>query len=645
MAAAAAMAFTGTQSTAVATAAPASAPRSDSGRVDPGALPAEVTPRERAALIREAERRSGGTARDLGLEAGVGLRVKDVVKNRDGATHTRYERVYEGLPVLGGQLIVHRGPDGVVDEVDKATEARIAPPTTLAPAARKPRTPAARNSLAPRKVVWAAEGTPALAWETVTGGTRKDGTPNELHIVTDASTGRKLAEFQGVQTGTGHSQYSGTVAIGTEGPPGAYTLTDTARGGHRTIDAAGGALFQDADDIWGDGDPAHRQTAAVDAHYGAALTWDYFKNVHQRNGIRGDGRAATSRVHYGNGYANAFWRDSCFCMTYGDGRNNQHPLTSIDVAAHEMTHGITSATAGLVYGGESGALNEATSDIFAAAVEFHAGNPEDAGDYLAGEKIDLNGNGTPLRHMDEPSKDGVSLDYWRVGAGTRNVHHSSGIANHFFYLLSEGSGRKTVNGVTYDSPAFDNRPVTGIGIAAAAKIWFKALTENMLANETFEDARTHTLKAAAGLYGVDSAEHQAVAHAWAAVNVGTRPGGPGTPGGPTFENLDDFPFADNGPAVHSPITVTGVNGNAPTALRVTVDIKHPLRGDVGIKVIAPDGTAYTLKNMDSGRFENVRETFAFNASSEIAGGIWKLQVRDMYPGDGTGFVDSWKLSF
>ncbi|WP_448957298.1 M4 family metallopeptidase, partial [Klebsiella michiganensis] len=92
------------------------------------------------------------------------------------------------------------------------------------------------------------------------------------------------------------------------------------------------------------------------------------------SGIRGDGQGAYSRVHYGNNYVNAFWDDSCFCMTYGDGSGNSNPLTSLDVAAHEMSHGVTSATADLVYSGESGGLNEATSDIFATAVEFHANN-------------------------------------------------------------------------------------------------------------------------------------------------------------------------------------------------------------------------------------------------------------------------------
>ncbi|EST37573.1 hypothetical protein N566_12245, partial [Streptomycetaceae bacterium MP113-05] len=225
------------------------------------------------------------------------------------------------------------------------------------------------------------------------------------------------------------------------------------------------------------------------------------------------------RVHYGSAYQNAFWQDSCFCMTYGDGAGDVKPLTSIDVAAHEMTHGVTSATAGLVYSGESGGLNEATSDIFAAAVEFYADNSSDVGDYLVGEKIDIRGDGSPLRYMDEPSKDGASLDYWSTDAGSVDVHYSSGIANHFFYLLSEGSGQKTVNGVSYDSPTQDGSTVTGIGIEKAAQIWFKALTEEMTSNTDYADARRATVASATDLYGAGSTEVAAVEAAWTGVNV------------------------------------------------------------------------------------------------------------------------------
>ncbi len=370
------------------------------------------------------------------------------------------------------------------------------------------------------------------------------------------------------------------MTLGTAQSGSTYNLTDTTRGNHKTNNlnrgtSGTGTLFSGADDVWGNGAASNLETAGADAHYGAALTWDYYKNVQGRSGIRGDGVGAYSRVHYGNNYVNAFWQDSCFCMTYGDGSGNAKPLTSIDVAAHEMTHGVTSNTAGLIYSGESGGLNEATSDIFAAAVEFYANNSQDVGDYLVGEKIDINGDGTPLRYMDKPSKDGSSKDSWYSGIGSIDVHYSSGPANHFFYLLSEGSGAKTVNGVSYDSPTSDGLPVTGIGRDKAALIWFKALTTKFTSTTNYAAARTGTLAVAGELYGTTSAEYTAVQNAWAGINVGTRPGGGG--GGTSFESTTDVSIPDNGAAVTSSITVSGRTGNAPTNLVVTRHRAHLAR--------------------------------------------------------------------
>ncbi|HEY9371746.1 M4 family metallopeptidase [Streptomyces sp.] len=483
---------------------------------------------ERTAALKGAQAGAAATARAIGLSEQEALVARDVVKDADGTVHTRYERTYEGLPVLGGDLVVHQKKNGA-RSTTKATGARISVAGTQAavPAATAKKSAVAaseeKNAAATsaRKVIWAATGKPVLAWETVVTGVQADGTPSERHVITDAATGKQLHAYEAIETGSGTSQYSGAVTLDTAP---SFTLTDTVRGGHKTYDLNGGTngtgtLFTDADDVWGDGTPTNRQTAGVDAHYGAAVTWDFYKNELGRNGIRGDGAAAYSRVHYGNAYVNAFWSDQCFCMTYGDGAGNAKPLTSLDVAGHEMTHGLTAATAGLRYSRESGGLNEATSDILGTSVEFFAANTSDAGDYLIGEKIDIRGNGTPLRYMDKPSRDGSSADYWDRNVGRLDVHHSSGPANHFFYLLSEGSGAKTINGVSYDSPTFDGSTVTGIGRVKAYKIWYKALSTYMTSSTDYKGARTATLQAASDLYGATSAEYTAVATAWKAINV------------------------------------------------------------------------------------------------------------------------------
>lgn len=260
----------------------------------------------------------------------------------------------------------------------------------------------------------------------------------------------------------------------------------------------------------------------MDAQYGTDVTWDYYEDVHGRRGIAGDGKGSYNRVHYGNKYNNAFWDDSCFCMTYGDGDGVQMgPLVSLDVAGHEMTHGVTSKTAALTYSGESGGLNEATSDIFGTLVEFHAANPEDPGDYLIGEKIVRDGFGKDaLRSMDQPSKDGKSADCWDTSVKDLDVHYSSGVANHFAYLLAEGSGAKTLGGVAHNSPTCDGSTVTGIGRAKLGRIWYRALTVHMTSSTDYAGARTATLKAAGDLYGEGGPEHKAVAAAWSAVGVG-----------------------------------------------------------------------------------------------------------------------------
>ncbi|MGQ4448334.1 M4 family metallopeptidase [Streptomyces griseus] len=651
---------------ATATSAPASAPLGGitaGTKADPGALPAKLSPAQRAELLSEANATKAATAKELGLGSTEKLVVRDVVQDRDGTTHTRYERTLDGLPVLGGDLVVKESAAGRTEGVSKASKATSAQlkavglTADVAPAAAEKQalgaakaegSKAEKAENAPRKVVWLGSGAPQLAYETVVGGLQHDGTPNELHVLTDAATGEKLYEWQAVHNGTGNTQYNGQVTLGTAP---SYTLTDTTRGNHKTYNlnrgsSGTGTLFSGPDDIWGDGTPQNAETAGADAHYGAAETWDYYKNVHGRSGIRGDGVGAYSRVHYGNNYVNAFWQDSCFCMTYGDGSGNVKPLTSLDVAAHEMTHGLTSVTAKLVYSGESGGLNEATSDIFAAGVEFYSNTSEDPGDYLVGEKIDINGDGTPLRYMDKPSKDGASKDYWYSGIGNVDVHYSSGPANHWFYLLSEGSGAKTVNGVNYDSPTSDGLPVTGIGRDKALQIWFKALTTKFTSTTNYAAARTGTLAVASELYGATSPEYTAVAHAWAGINVGARPGGGDPdPGGKVFENTTVVNIPDAGAAVTSSVTVSGVAGNAPSALKVGVDITHTWRGDLVVDLVAPDGTNYRLKNRSSGdSADNVVETYTVNASSEVANGVWKLKVQDLARQD-TGRINSFKLTF
>ncbi|MGY5044833.1 M4 family metallopeptidase [Streptomyces sp. 900105755] len=488
----------------------------------------------------------------LGLTSAEGTSVRDVIVDRNGTQHVRYDRTYRQLPVLGGDFVVHLKSDGAYRSADRATRSRISLASVVPDVSAPKAADLAVNALRaanlgdalkqvqakPRLVVDALHGTPKLAWRTEAVGKDSLGNPVARTVLTDARTGAQIDAWDSIETATGDgkSLYSGTVPLQTTQSGSTYNLTDPTRGNTYTGDAANktdlcifgicisrapSTVFTDADNHWGTGATSDRSSAAVDAQYGTNETWDYYKNVHGRNGIAGDGKGSYNRVHYGNNYDNAFWDDSCFCMTYGDGDGTTFgPLVALDVAGHEMTHGVTSKTAALTYSGESGGLNEATSDILGTLVEWYANNSSDPGDYLIGEKIVRSGFGkTALRYMDQPSKDGSSADYWSSSVGNLDVHYSSGVANHFAYLLAEGSGPKTINGVSYNSPTYNGSTVTGIGRDKLGAIWYRALTVYMTSSTNYAGARTATLSAAKDLYGNGSTEYNAVAAAWSAVNV------------------------------------------------------------------------------------------------------------------------------
>ena len=465
---------------------------------------------------------------------GQALVATDSLTDADGSEHVRFRRTFRGLRVVGGDLVVHGNDAGVFLGVEQT----LASVLNLSTNASLPSQGAVRRALAEflgrpasskAELIVYARDVPTLAYEVVIDGEQDDQSPTEQHIIVDATTAAVLDSWDGIQTGTGHGFFSGTVALTTTQVSGGYSLKDPTRGNQYTVDmknkqGGNGSLFTNASDVWGDGTLINRQSVAVDAQYGTAKTWDYYKETHGRNGIANDGKGAFNRVHYGRNYSNAFWSDSCFCMTYGDGDGRTfNPFDSLDVAGHEMSHGVTSRTAGLIYSGESGGLNEATSDIFGTMVEYFTNNPNDKPDYLIGERLYKSGN-SALRAMYKPSLDGASADCWYSGVGSLNVHYSSGVANHFFYLLAEGTnpsgGPASPTCLPGDTrQARGSAVLTGIGRAAAEQIWYRALTVHLTSSSNYAAARQATLNAAASLFGANSAQRTAVANAWAAVNV------------------------------------------------------------------------------------------------------------------------------
>ena len=554
-------------------AAVAAAPQS--GRPDPSYSPAD-----RRAAIAEAKQDRATTADKLRLGDKEQLVVKDVLRDTDGTEHTRYNRTYAGLPVIGGDLVVAQQDNGKI-AVTRANTAKITVPSTDASVSG----PTAKSDAAKRtdlkaggadavKVVYAAQHKPVLAWQTTVVGTEKDGTPIRDLVYTDAKSGKQLARLPQIMdaSGSGQSLYSGTVPLQTTLSGSTYQLTDSTRGGHKTYDATGivsetdyrtGTLFTDADNAWGTGTTSSKQSAAVDAAYGAAETWDMYKAHFARTGIRNDGVAAFSRVHFGNSYENAFWDDSCFCMTYGDGGTTFSPLTSLDVAGHEMSHGVTAATSGLNYSGDAGGLNESTSDVFGTMVEFEAANASDPGDYYIGEKISK--NGTYLRRMDNPSLDGGSKNCWTSTVGNLDPHYSSGVGNHLFYLLAEGTGTKTIGGRSHSATSCNGTTLTGIGRDQAAAIWYRAMSTYWTSTTTYPQAANGQVKAAKDLYGATSTQCTATLNAWKGVAVTpTETCGTTTP--PPGGNLIANPGFESGAAswtqTSGVITNTGATPHA-----------------------------------------------------------------------------------
>ncbi|HMW23809.1 MAG TPA: M4 family metallopeptidase [Burkholderiaceae bacterium] len=468
--------------------------------------------------------------------AGQSYALRDVIVDDDGVEHVRFDRHYQGLRVVGGELVVHQARGGSLREVSRTMERlpMLATRATLTPASATTMAllahPGEPGQAAPELLVHARGDQPTLAYDVRVYADQPDGTPSEKHVIVDAHRGTVIDAWDDVHTasaaGTGKSYFNGVVALITNSLTGGYELRDPSRGGQYTINmrnrTSGGSVFTDADNVWGNGALSDTATVGVDAQYGTAVTWDYFKAVHGRNGIANNGAGAYNRVHYGSKYNNAFWSDSCFCMTYGDGDGvTFNPFTALDVAGHEMSHGVTSRTAGLIYSGESGGLNEATSDIFGTMVEYYANNGADAPDYQIGERLYRSGTGA-IRYMYRPSLDGASADCWYSTVGALNVHYSSGVANHFYYLLAEGTtaGSPSPTCVAGNTKkASGAGTLAGIGRAKAEKIWYRALTVYMTASSKYASARSATLNAARDLYGSGSAEYNAVAAAWSAVLV------------------------------------------------------------------------------------------------------------------------------
>lgn len=420
-----------------------------------------------------------------------------------GQVHIRMQQHWQGRPVIGADIVVH------ADRASRRVTAISGSAVSMAGAPVRPEIDSDKavglaveeagipgTALGEPELVYVVglDGAVHLAWAVDVSWESDEG-PELDRVFADAVDG-SLAAI--------HAQYH--------------------RAKYRRIYTANNGTSLPGTLLFNEGGSSSDQIAMA-AYDNSGITYDYYWQRFSRDSYNGSGATLTSTVHYRSNYNNAFWNGSQMVYGDGDGSTFSPFADAFDVVAHELTHAVTDTTADLLYQKESGALNEAMSDVFAAGAEAFRDGGITSTTWDIGEDCYTPGTaGDALRYMDNPTADGYSADYYperlypdpcTPNQNTNDlcgVHGNSGIANLAFVLLSQGGSHP--RGKTSIS-------VPAIGIAKAEQIFYRALTVYMTSGTNFEGARNATAQAADDLYG--SAEVSAVHAAWDAVGV---PGGP-----------------------------------------------------------------------------------------------------------------------
>jgi len=574
-----------------------------------------------------------------------------------GLQYVPYDRMYKGLRVIGGDLVVVTDAAG---QTKYTSVAQSSPIGELSTTAKLTGTAAATIAKAQLKsvksvegtalVVVAAEGKAArLAWESTVNGIGDEGV-SRLTVDVDAATGKVLRSYEHVvdATGTGTGWINGSVSINTTLSGSTYSLKDPTETTLTCQDASTNTTFSGTDNSWGSGVGTNKETGCVDAFYVAQQQTAMLSSWLGRNGQNGSGGAWPIRV--GLADQNAYYDGTQVQIGYNTANKW---LSSADVVGHELGHGIDDTTPG---GISNGNTQEFVADTFGAATEWYANNPNDPPDYQVGEEINLVGSG-PIRYMYNPSLAGDDNCY-SSSTASDEVHAAAGPGNHWFYLLAEGTS--PTNGQP-TSTTCNGTTMTGLGIQKAMKIMYNAMLIKT-SSSSYLKYRTWTLTAAKNLYPGSCTEFNAVKAAWTAVSVPAQTADPtcttsttapttsptatptATSGTCIGTNATDVSVPDAGSAVYSDITISGCARAASATSTIAVNIVHTYRGDLQVDLVAPDGTVYSLKaTSTSDSADNVSTTYTKNLSSETANGTWRLKVQDLYSAD-TGTIDTWTLT-
>jgi bacillolysin len=482
------------------------------------------------------------------------LRVRQTVEDPEtpGRTHQRADQYYRGVRVFGAD-ITRQFKDGVTDSVFGTVYEDIAlDPSPAIDEGRAREIIEGRAggrsdpSLAPELLVLPLEdGGFALTWR-LRVATRKDA----RQYFIDARTGAAVRDYSDRKTqsavGRARGVLGDTKTISVMPVGGQFQTADELRpptiltydmqgNPNRADDFLLGRVTLAASDIGSDADNDWTDGAIDDAHVYSGWTYDYYFKRFGRHGLNNSDLRIRSLVHpvrradldryyndFPDFFLNAFY-DGNGVMLYGEGLPAGVTIGgqavdffsgSLDVVAHELTHGVTEYTSNLIYQGESGALNESFSDIMGTSAEFFFQPPGPGAlqaDYLLGEDIFRPGG---LRSMSDPGSFGDPDHYSRRYTGREDnggVHVNSGISNQAFYLAIEGGTNRT-SGLS----------VQGVGAAnreQMEKVFYRAFTQMLPSNATFAVARAATIQAARDLNGANSAAERAVTSAWTAVGV------------------------------------------------------------------------------------------------------------------------------
>jgi len=461
---------------------------------------------------------------------------KVLSKNKDnlGYTYLRLQQEYNGVPIFGATQTAHINKKGiltsfsgaVIPELDKYEKLKLNQKIKAKEAIAISEEDLGTNpeyEVDPTSKLMVYYYKDEARYVYLVRLNFLDPEPGNWYYFIDAATGEIVNKFNAFYTkkpgtiptkgedtiGSGIGVLGDTKEINTLLSSSNYYLIDRTRGNHiQTFDGQNrtrlpGSIWIDSDNNLIDS----YDNAAVDAHKYAAITYDYYSNVFGRNSFDGRGATIKSTVHYGRNYNNAGWTGYQMLFGDGDGSLFRELSGSLDVMAHELTHAVTQYTADLIYYDESGAINEAMSDIFGTAVEFWANNDPD---WLLGEDIYTpNISGDALRSMEDPTASGDPDHYDDRYTGTSDnggVHTNSGIINKAAYLISEGG---THYGVT----------VNGIGMDKMTTIFYRALTQHLTQSSTFSQLRAALIQSATELYGSNGPETQAINDAFDSVGV------------------------------------------------------------------------------------------------------------------------------